>query len=672
MKRLPRPLPNFSALLLLSLGATASAAAALVPAEWRHRQEFAVAAPGLVRVDLPAATFDAAQPGLADLRLLDPAGRETAYFLDRTRIAAADEVPRAITPRAFHAVPGHGSTQLIIETGTTAELDFLALETSAPYFLKAAHGEVSADGLVWRSLGPAIPLFRQFGAEQLRVALGRNRAAFIRLTLDDARSGPVTFSQVRLQPAPVQAAPPLLAFGARITRRDEFAGETVLTVQLDGRHAPLAALSLETDEPLFMRRVTVTVREMQGDVPGERTIATGTLYRLRLEGAPVREQLQLPLNFSPATRELLVHIHHADSPPIALTGVAAWQYPVSLLFHAAGAGGHTLLSGHPRVAAPRYDLAAFAADLRAADATLVTPGPLQDTPDHLAPSEPLLPDVPLVGAPLDTRDWTRRKAVELAAPGVHELELDPAALAGARSDFADLRLLRADNQIPYLLERPALARSLTLTPEPAPDAKRPAVSVWRVKLPHAGLPLRRVILASDTTLFQRQFRLYEKVTASDGRVYEHTLATGAWSRTPEPGSPRTRLFDLGDRLQTDTLYLETDNGDNPPIALAGVKAEHAVVRLVFKTAETDGFQLIYGHPAAAAPRYDLSLVAVKLLTASRTPAGLGTEETDPEGFARGALRHLKGGVAFWGALALVVVVLLVVVARLLPKPEAAK
>jgi hypothetical protein len=146
------------------------------------------------------------------------------------------------------------------------------------------------------------------------------------------------------------------------------------------------------------------------------------------------------------------------------------------------------------------------------------------------------------------------------------------------------------------------------------------------------------------------------------------LASGGWNRTPEPGSPRNRVFDLGARLSTDILFIETNNGDNPAIVLDTVKAEHAVVRLVFKTAETDGFLLTYGNPSATAPRYDLSLVAMKLLTATRTPARLGDEESDPEGFASGALRHLKGGVVFWGALALVVVVLLVVVARLLPKP----
>ena len=76
---------------------------------------------------------------------------------------------------------------------------------------------------------------------------------------------------------------------------------------------------------------------------------------------------------------------------------------------------------------------------------------------------------PLTGAPLDAKDWTERRTLALARPGVQELELDLEALAKARSDFADLRVVRAGNQIPYVLERPALSRSLALTPVASPS-----------------------------------------------------------------------------------------------------------------------------------------------------------------------------------------------------------
>lgn len=657
--------------LLLALSGTALTAA-VTPTEWTHRQVVSVAAPGLVKIAVPAATFDAAQPGLTDLRLLTANGTEAAYLIDRDLTPAGFETPPALRPASLRTITDNGSTQLLIETGTTSELETLHLETSAPFFLKAAHGEISSDGVEWHSLGPTVPLFRQFGADHLRLALGRSKAAYIRITLDDFRSHPVTFSGAQLQLAPVRTVPPLPHFGAQIVRQEEFAGETVFTVQVDGRHAPLASLILETSDHLFMRRVTVTVREVHGAAPSERLVGLGTIYRVALDGAETQANLHVPLNFSPATRELLVHVHNGDSPPLHVAGVSAWQYPVNLLFLAPAAGNYTLLSGNAQAAAPRYDLAAFAAEMRDATVATVVPGPLETMPDYRprdSLAEPSLPDVPLTGAPLDTKNWSHHREVQLTRAGVQELELDVAALAEARSDFADLRVLRGENQIPYVLERPALSRASTLSLHPAPDTKRPGVSIWQVRLPSSRLPLQRLTLTTSTRLFQRQLRIYEKLTGTDGRRYESTLAEGDWSRTPDAGTPDARTFDLRDRPRTDTLWIETDNGDNPALDLTGARIIYPVIRLIFKSATTDGFALAYGQPAAATPRYDLGLVAARLLTAPRNVATL-SNRVEPAA-TRGLFAGLDGGYIFWGALALVVLVLLIVVARLLPKPPVA-
>lgn len=672
MKRLPRPCLSLVTLLLAA--AQPDTIAAVTSTEWTHRQPVVVTAPGLVKIAVPAATFDNAQPGLADLRLVDAHGQEAAYLLDYDLSYRGQPMPfesaKAIRPRSFSSATVNDTTQLVIETGTADLPESVILETAAAYFLKAAHVEISTDGQVWESVGPAVPVFRQFGAEQLRLALPRKPAAFARVTLDDFRSRRIAFTGASLLPAPVRAAPPALGpVGATITGRDEFAGETVLTVMLDGRHVPLAEFSLGVKDPLFMRRVTIAIRELQGDIPGERPVGAGTIYRVALDGAPAQAQLSVPLDFCPPTRELLVHIHNGDSPPLTLDGVEARQHPVNLLFLAPAAGNYTLLSGNAQAATPRYDLAAFAGEMHTATATAVVPGALEPMPGY-HPRESLaeapLPDVPLAGAPLDTREWLRRKPVRITRSGVQELELDPEALARSRPDFADLRLHRAGNQIPYVLENPALARSLSLTPVLTPDPKRPTVSRWKLALPHARLPLSRLVLISTTPLFSRDFRLYEMITGADGRAHESTLASGVWSRTPEPGVPETRVFLLAGRLATDTVWLETDNGDNPAIALGAVQATHPVVRMIFKVAETDGYTLAYGNPVAVAPRYDLSLVARKLLTASRNVAQISAGEDNPA--ARKSPFSLDRRFLLWGSLTLVVVVLLAVVAKLLPKP----
>jgi hypothetical protein len=195
--------------------------------------------------------------------------------------------------------------------------------------------------------------------------------------------------------------------------------------------------------------------------------------------------------------------------------------------------------------------------------------------------------------------------------------------------------------------------------------------VWKITLPHAGIPLSRLVLKSGTPLFSRQFTLSERRDSPNGGTAAYVLAGGTWSRRAEPGESATFALEIPARLATDTLWLETDNGDNPAIALESATATYPVARLVFKVTGPDGFELAYGQPAASAPQYDLRLVASRLLTAPRQVAQLAPAPAVKTGGGLAALlRGANGGVVFWGALALVVAVLLGAVARLLPKTPA--
>ena len=65
----------------------------------------------------------------------------------------------------------------------------------------------------------------------------------------------------------------------------------------------------------------------------------------------------------------------------------------------------------------------------------------------------------------------------------------------------------------------------------------------------------------------------------------------------------------------------------------------------------------------------MSLVANELLAADKSVASLGMEELLRKPSWRENSATGKGGVVFWGILGLVVVVLLVIISRLLPKSE---
>ena len=149
-------------------------------------------------------------------------------------------------------------------------------------------------------------------------------------------------------------------------------------------------------------------------------------------------------------------------------------------------------------------------------------------------------------------------------------------------------------------------------------------------------------------------RLWEEVTDERGDKFASELGRATWDQTPN--SPKRDLvIELNARPQSDTLFLETDNGDNPPIELRDFRSYYPVTRVVFK-ATPDPAQpvwLYYGNLDATAPHYDLTLVAGELLRAERSTVTAGAEENlSPKPSLVGQTLTGSTRYIFWGALAL--------------------
>jgi len=163
--------------------------------------------------------------------------------------------------------------------------------------------------------------------------------------------------------------------------------------------------------------------------------------------------------------------------------------------------------------------------------------------------------------------------------------------------------------------------------------------------------------------------LYEVLTDERGEKYRHPLGNAAWTQTPDR-KVKEFLLRFDTPPESDALFLETRNGDNPPIVLEEFQLFYPVTRILFKTGSDEGLFLYYGNPQAAAPRYDLSLVAAQLVAADKAGAAAGAEQQLRKSSWRDNQIPGKGGVIFWGMLALVVAALLIIISRLLPKaPE---
>jgi len=673
LRRLLLPLRE-AALLSLTLFAAGAGRAADFSA-WSHRQTLDLGRSGLVKLALPAETLDRARPDLADLRIVDAQGAEIPYAVLRPTAVA----PSVVKPRSFRPELSEGATALTVETGTDQALVAVTLMTSARAFVKPVEVALSVDGSTWETVAQGVPVYRQGADAQLTVALPRRPAAWVKLTLDDRRSEPVAFSGASLlvgqnRPAPAVEVP------VRVRERTELARETVLTVDAGAAHLPLTAVSFMVPDRYFRRTVKLLVRDWQDGGVVERTLATGEIARFAVDEAIglKAERLSIPLAGIPLpSREWLLQIENGDSPPLGAIEVRAERRPIHVVLSGPATTVH---SGNPGAAAPRYDLASLSgsmADLPVINLSPSDPsaptveqglslfGSVVANPDYRKPQP--LAQILVDGAPLEARPWSGEKTVIVETPGIQRLDLDREVLAGARADLGDLRLSRQGRQVPYVIERSSRERELPLVVAVDHDPDRPRVGRWKLAIPR-NLPITRLTLTSRQPLFQRFLQVMD--TPADPRVSSRNrlLVAASWTRTPE-SVDRAFTLVLGSSPQGEALLLEVDNGDNAPLVIDAAKAWYPAVHLLFRAEDTSPLTLHFGDRMLTAAHYDVSLVATELLAAEASIARISETPGEPShATVASQSRELSKGFLFWGALGAVVVVLLVVISRLVPKP----
>jgi hypothetical protein len=637
---------------------------AIVPNEWRFRQTMEVPQTGLIRVNLPAETLGAARPDISDIRIIDANGRELPFVIDRPLPQPESVVPA----REFLSSIDGTVTRLQIVTGTKGTLRSISL--AAPgraEFIKPVRVEGSHDDRNWRVLADYQPIFRMAGAAtELRVLIPEGTWEFLRLTIDDNRSAPVPFTGAELHIGTMGAATEPVALTIR--SRDENPGVTRLALELGAMNLTPAALHLEVTDPLFSRDVTVAVPQVSGSNITEEALVRSVVYRIDVDGKP-QSRLDVAIDRQIDATELLLLIENGDSPPLTITALKAERRDVGVMFSAPRAGRYVLLSGNSQCAAPNYDLSALAHQIKAMQSKTVALSAIAPNPDYKAADA--LAAVSFAGAKIDVAPWSFRKAVKAGATGTQEFELDVDVLAHANRDLGDLRLVSDDRQIPFLLEKTSITRMIPLQQSSLSDSKKPNISRWSLKLPKAGLPISRILCRPGPGVFHRELHLFETVSGGVGEDYRSDLAGTSWTQTLNQ-KPRDLAFELSHALETDTLILETDNGDNPAIELSDFRAYYPVTRAIFKSSVTGGapVRLYYGNSDVSAPHYDMSLVAPELLRSERVVVATGPEEVlNARAVAAGDTLTGPSRYIFWGVLALVVVGLLALVARFIPKAE---
>ncbi len=629
-----------------------------------------------VALALPPELLARCRADLADLRLVSGDGQEHPHLIarDRSREVQTRWSGTLVDSRR----EGKRSSSWTVDLGAARTFDTLLLTIPEQDFAKALRVEASADGAAWRELLSEAGVFDRRWTTRLhhtRIDLREPATArYLRLTADDQRSRPVSVTGLE-----AMSVRPLAGFSwsrePRLTALAADRGRSRYTLAgIEG--LPFETLTLSADDPAFSRRVRLLESAMRNGRHEETVLGEAELYRVRVEEASLAVEATSLGVRPPGAGELVLEVRDDDSPPLRRPRVTVSAAATRLIFPWTDALLR-LYYGNSLTRPPRYDLESQATRIAAA-------GPFpaaqlgKERGNQRFRTPPPLGFTPARGAALEARRWFRERALLVSGrEDLYTLALQAPDLAALRPDLADLRVVdESDSQVPFLVETAVATaqplRRIEASSAAAASAGRGRISRYRLTTPEldgemASLPLSALELDVREGFFSRPARLLDP--EREGRRGRRVIAATTLARSGRDEGPRAPLLvALDGRLATE-LVLEIDEGDDAPLTLEAARGVVRVPRVVFKAAP-GRYRLLLGNPEAAPARYDIVSLRREFLAYSAVPIEAGPLARNA-GHRRRASDYLKGTpptLLLWGTLALAVVALLALTARILRQP----
>ena len=621
--------------------------------------------------DTPGSYRFASREWFPDLRLHDASGREVPYLLlypefDTPEWPRATVLPIATTEKTSGFEADLGSLQVVDMIDVTG--------IQGPY-LKRLVLEGSGDRQHWTMLAPQGTLF-DLPAERLqqhRVPFRAGPYRFLRVTWDDTNSGRVPLpTAVLARRAPSgRAEPPPVVIEATFERRPSEPGRSRYRIRLPGGGLPLFGLALHAGGGHVFREAVVTEPYLQGGQLVPREIGRATLARVVRDGVTAES---MNISIKPPSEPVVdLLVEDGNNPPLDLQRVTLVVPRFPWIYFESPGGPITARYGDPSLRMPRYDLEAVrdSIDLSTVrEAKWGEPRAMApNTEPAPAASAPAMPDA---GAPLDPTGYRFRRTVTDAPAGLVALPLDASVLAhsrGAGRMFEDVRVVdEAGKQIPYLLERQEEPLSLDLTLAPysptvaelrAADGKNR--SAYAVTLPYDRLPNATLVLETSARVFTRTVRAGAERPADRQRrdAWFEAFAAKSWTHADEQLPPPALSIPLG-TTRDRRIIVVVDEGDNSALPLSKARLLLPSYRVRFYHPGRP-LTLVYGRDDVSLPRYDLALLAPRVMgSEAREVTAAPAEER-----ASGPIPALVSPRFFWAGLAVAVLVIGGIIVRLM-------
>ena len=594
---------------------------------------------GWVVIELPDEVLDACRPGLPDLRVIDAHGAEVPFAVDPPSI----ELPRRLPARDLESVAGSHTFALFDRGADPGWADRMELEIAGASFLKPVTVEASDDRSTWAQIARG-SVFRTGAVSSLSVHFAPNDRRWWRVKLDDRNSSAVRFEAVNVrEPSRRQASREL----ALELRKDPGEGleATTWIATLPAANLAADAVRLEAEDAAYHRRVRVYERVLMRDEVDRVLIGEGSILRSR----QVEDSIRIR---PPSSRVLEIEVERAAGAELQVKGAKVVLEPRRLVFHAGADATPHLAYGSPAAERPGYDLDSALRHGLPGEPQRGTVGPRTDTG-----ASPAALEQPVRGGTVAASTWERRQEINLPTAGtVAWLDLDLPS-----HELPSVRIVDADGrQVPYIVESMPRARSRTVGFKARQEGAQTIVSVGSIR---ALPPVSSVVLsASSPPYFQRSVSVIETIEDRRGPVQRRVLGSATWVKAPEePFSPLTIPVEVP---STDAIEVVVDNADSAPLEVASFAVGWTVRRINFPYEAGEKLALLSGNPGAGSPRYDLVMVAGRLLSSPARPASLQPA----------AARAPAAGVPkwFWGFVVAAAVLVVLALARTLRSEPASK
>jgi hypothetical protein len=683
-------------LVLSVVFATVVVASDPPPFRWAQPVVPGGSGPNRLVLDVPVLTgarplrFDATGrflSGLEDLRLTNGDGTEVPYLLLAPPVVQASWWSGRLQP-----IPAtDDASGFELDLGQLERADRLRLSGLPGPFLKRGRIEASGDRTHWVVLAEQTTVFDlpDEGLRRLEVAFDPTPLRYVRVTWDDRSSGRLPLpaaANVRSAAAALPAPPPAVLVPVAFERRPSEPGTSRFRIVLPGTGLPIRAFELDVGGDHLTRSARISEPQLAGETVAPRELGAAALRRVTRDGLAASD-LRIPVA-TPREMSIELVVDDGDNPPLELQAVRAELPPLPVVYFESPDGAAlTAKYGVADLAAPRYDLEAARETLArgttpAAAATWGGRAPLEVPPPPEPP--PAEAGVPTAGATIDRSVFHWIREIPPGPGGLTSLRLDAAVLAHS-DGLGDVRLIDGEGrQIPYVVEQVGEPLVVALEPpsRPAEPDDDERVTTHRLSLPYRRLPQARLVLETNDRVFDRHvvvrgdLRFRPSGDERDRRrVRERRredpferVATVAWRHADPARDAPAITIDLPP-LQGMTVLIDVDDGDNQPLAITSARLLLPTRRLRFVRIPDTQPVLAYGAIGLGSPRYDISLLAPRIVGAPAheidpLPEAAGAAEGSDESDLVLAPEH-DHRLMFWAVLGVSVVALLAILGRLL-------